>query len=478
MKPKNLLRILLFLAICFGAFSTGSQVNAKSDTQSATPPAVQIVTRGLTYWDAIYIGNVSSTRYENWPFTFADAYSFSITATTTSGDLVPQLTLFDLNGNEISTTTNVLVSTQPAGNYSVQVQPVSGSGTYSLTIRQVAATPAPPPTSTPLPVNTVTPVATNTPIATSTPVATNTPASTSTPAPTIVASATPSLVATPTVSNTSTPSSAFVTTTLNPPTIIVGGTSTATVNLNNIPAGGYASAEFTCTYNPLLIEVGNITDSGLFGTDAVMVVSGPQNGSFIVAIAGSNGQKATSGGAAFTFSALGLQIGQSVVDCQARASVGNLALVTIPSTAVTLNVISAQGTFSGQVLANKTVTVTLYNPDSSVAGTINANVDGTFSLSVPSGTYTAVASASGYLKAQGSVIITSGNITTFQPISLPAGDIDGNDVIDQFDALTIGINYNGSTPAAADLNNDGIINVLDMEILAGNYRQSGALAWQ
>jgi hypothetical protein len=173
-----------------------------------------------------------------------------------------------------------------------------------------------------------------------------------------------------------------------------------------------------------------------------------------------------------------LQIGQAVIDCQTRASVGNLALITIPSSPATLNTISAQGTLAGQVHANKSVTVTLYRADSSVAGTVIANVDGTFSLSVDAGSYTAVASAPGYLKAQGTVNITSGNTVTLQTINLLAGDIDGNDVIDQFDALTIGINYNGSTPAAADLNNDGTINILDMELLAANYRQSGALAWQ
>lgn len=466
MKSKNLFRIITFLAICFSAFNAGSQVYAKGNAQTATPPAVQIVTRGLTYWDAIYIGNVNSTRYENWPFSFAEAYSFSITATTTSGDLVPQLTLFDGNGNEISTTTNVLTSTQPIGNYSVQVQPVSGSGTYSLTIRQIAATPTPPPTSTL--VSTSTPLPTNTPAPTGTAVATNTPDPT--------ASSVPST--TPTVSNTATPSSAFITTNFTPATIVVGATSTGTVSLNNIPPGGYASVEFTCTYNPLFVEVSNITDSGLFGIDAVMVVNGPQNGSFIVAIAGSNGVKALTSGAAFSFSAKGLQISQSAVDCQTRVSIGNLSLVTIPSTPSNLNIISAQGTLAGQVLANKVVTVTLYNPDSSVAGTLNVNVDGTFSLSAPAGTYTAVASAPGYLKAQGSVIITSGNTTTLQVISLLGGDINGDDVIDQFDALTIGINYNAAIPAAADLNNDGVINVLDMEILASNYHQSGALAWQ
>ena len=99
-------------------------------------------------------------------------------------------------------------------------------------------------------------------------------------------------------------------------------------------------------------------------------------------------------------------------------------------------------------------------------------------MTASAGTYTVVASAPGFLKAQGSPVLTAGATTTLQTVSLLAGDIDGNDVIDQFDALTIGINYNLAAPAAADLNNDGIINVLDLELLAANYHQSGALVWQ
>ena len=33
-------------------------------------------------------------------------------------------------------------------------------------------------------------------------------------------------------------------------------------------------------------------------------------------------------------------------------------------------------------------------------------------------------------------------------------------------------------PAAADLNNDSLINVLDLELLARNYRGTGPVAWQ
>ncbi len=134
-------------------------------------------------------------------------------------------------------------------------------------------------------------------------------------------------------------------------------------------------------------------------------------------------------------------------------------------------------TLTGQVLASKLVTITLYNPDSSIAASTTANPDGTFSLTAPGGTYTVVATAAGFLSAQGPVTLVSGNTSSKPVISLLAGDIDGNSVIDQLDALTIGMNYNNTTPAAADLNNDGIINVLDLGLLAENYGASGALAW-
>lgn len=317
--------------------------------------------------------------------------------------------------------------------------------------------------------NTVVPTPTNTTIPS--PTNTTVPNPTNTPVPTVIG---PS--ATPTVPS----GSASVAIGLSPSSVDVGGSSTASVSLNTVPAGGFASAEFTCTFNSTIVEVSNITVTSLFGTDPATAINGPQNGSFIVAIAGSNGNKATTDGAAFTFAAKGLQAGQSAIDCQARVSTGNLVLSTIPSTPANLVVGSTptQGTLAGQVLADKPVTVTLYDSGNATVGSVAANPDGTFSLLSAAGTYTAVASAPGYLKAQASVNITSGNTTTLPTISLLAGDIDGNDVIDQFDALTIGINYNGSVPAEADLNNDGTINVIDLEILARNYRKTGPLAWQ
>jgi hypothetical protein len=282
-----------------------------------------------------------------------------------------------------------------------------------------------------------------------------------------------------------------VSTILNQPNVNVGEFATVNVNLNNVPAEGYTSAEFTCTYNPALLEVSNIVISNLFGADPVSAVSGPQNGSFIVAIAGSGGNRATTSGTAFTFSVKGLQAGQTSLECTARVSRGDNVLVgilslgaanltigaSVPTPTLTPTPLPAP-VVTGRVLASKPVTVRLYNADNSVAASVVANADGTFSLTAPAGTYAITASADGFLGAQGFATLIAGSAGTMPTVSLAAGDVDNNGVIDQLDALSIGMSYNTNIPPAADLNNDGTINVLDLELLALNYRKSGAIAWQ
>ena len=136
------------------------------------------------------------------------------------------------------------------------------------------------------------------------------------------------------------------------------------------------------------------------------------------------------------------------------------------------------GTLNGKALASKVVTINVYNADNVLVGTGSVSADGTFEFSAASGINSVIASASGFLSAQRSVTVTDGSTLTLPPVTLIAGDIDNNDVIDQFDALTIGMNYNRAAPAEADLNNDGIINVLDLELLARNYRTSGPITWE
>ena len=508
--------------------------------------------------------------------------------------------------------------------------------------------------------------------------------------------ATPTPSPTP-VPTTPTPSGPYVSTTVDWFDINAGDTALATVRLNNVPVEGYTSVEFTCTYDPAILEVSNIIVAELFGVDPAVAINGPQSGNFIVAIAGSHGSKATSSGIAFTFNAKGLQAGHSDLECKARVSYGDNQLTEIPSIGTFINVSGGtvptptststpvpspvpsstpvptepienwltftnatygfqfkypsmativpdgndtftridlpftQGTnltekylevivsenadpcqsplaaqsmletsetvvmngisflkqtggdagagnlhqwvaystardnacvsldfilhslnpdnfpvpppvfdyaaetavfgqmvstytwltitptdtptptlaplgewkvpvnqirgwvspvwidqqsiavfcrLTGQVFASKPVIINLMQSDGSILSAITADTDGTFTLSAPSGTYTVVAFASGFLHAQASISLTDGTTTTLPPINLPAGDIDANSVIDQFDAISIGMNYNTAEPTAADLNSDSIINVLDLELLAGNYRKTGPIVWQ
>lgn len=411
MRFKYLFRSFVLIAMLLGVMGGSQQVQARAGSENVR--AVEIIMRSLTYWDAVYSGNVNSNRYEKWPLSFADSHIFSVSASPTNGNLTPLLLLLDVNGNELSRSVGTLTSSQPAGNYYVQVQPEAGSGSYSMTIREMVTT---------------------------------------------------------------------VTTVLDPPNFVVGGTSAANVSLNDVPASGYTAAEFTCTYDPALVEVSGITaNTDLFGADAVTAVNGPSNGKFIVAIAGSNGHKAVANGAAFTFNLKGLQVGETSIECTARVSVGDNTLTGIPSAgAAPIMVtppISTDGTLTGKVTASKPVTISLL-AEGATPITASANPDGTFSIKAPAGNYVVVAESEGFLNAQGAVTIVVDKTTHMEDVTLPGGDIDGNDVIDQFDAMTIGMSYNTAIPPAADLNNDGTINVLDLEIVASNYRKAGALEWK
>lgn len=413
-------------------------------------PDLQIVLRDPITWDTLYTGSVDAYRYEKWPFVLSETQNFTLTATGITAGLTPVIVLLDANGNEIARGTGTLTTTKPAGSYFVLIQPGSGQGFYNLILQK----------------NTLPP-----------------------------------------------PDEPYVYTDIPTTTINVGETAIATVYLGNVPPEGYASAEFTCTYNANLVKTSDIVIASLFGTDPAVAISDPQNGSFIVAIAGSNSQKATTSGAVFSFKVTGLQAGQAMIDCKARVSKGDNSLINITSIATNLTILDAaapapapesapasapesapapapspdtappsqspaSSLLAGQVLANKAVTINLYNTDNSLAASVPANADGTFSLTILAGTYTITASASGFLSAQGSAVLIAGETSTKPTISLKAGDIDGNGVIDQFDAMSIGMNYKTASPDTANLNGDDIINFLDLEILAANYRAVGALTWE
>ena len=270
---------------------------------------------------------------------------------------------------------------------------------------------------------------------------------------------------------------------IDPASATLGETAVVTVSLNDIPAEGYASAEITCTYPVDLVSVGNTTEKGLFGDDPVVASVGAVNGTMIYAIAGKNGTKATVGGALIDFDITALALGEATLNCVAKVSTGDGTLTELAPVSAALNIVEEEGTINGVAVANKAVTVTLTDSEGTVIATANPDATGVFSISAPPGTYTLTAGASGYLNAENTaVVVVAGEITDMVAITLLAGDISGDagvpdGVVDQLDAMSIGMNYNLATPEIADLNADGIINVLDLELIADNYLVTGPQPW-
>ncbi|MCK6581896.1 MAG: carboxypeptidase regulatory-like domain-containing protein [Anaerolineales bacterium] len=415
MKLKNLIRAAILLAMLVSIHGTGLQAFAQGNSTNYL--GAQIIIRSTTFWDAVFNGTVNVNRFERWSLQLVNPENFTISVITTSGALTPDIYLLDANENQIALANGTLSSAALTTN-----QP---AGDYFIQIQPQSGEGT-------------------------------------------------YLMEISRAGQVVEPTASVV---LNPAVTQIGGNATGTVMLSNVPASGYSSAEVTCSYDPALIQISNITDSGLFGSDPAVAIFGPASGSFVFAVAGSNGQRAASDGALFTFTITALAAGQADINCVVRVSAGGV-LTTIASSPVTLVIEEPTATLNGTVLAAKPVTVTLYRPNTTVEATASADTNGNFTMTALAGSYTVVASAPGFLRAQGSLVLTAGATKTMQTISLLAGDIDGNDVIDQFDALTIGLNYNLAAPAAADLNNDGTINVLDLELLAANYRETGPLAWQ
>src|SRR5258707_308395 len=183
-----------------------------------------------------------------------------------------------------------------------------------------------------------------------------------------------------------------VSTSVPPTSLNVGESALVTVSLNNVPADGYTSAEFTCTYDPNLLESSNVAVAGLFGADPAVAMNGPTNGSFIFAIAGSNGNKATTSGTAFTFNVKGLLAGQAAIECTARVSKGDNVLTSLSSTgAASLSVVGVAPTFTPIASATPVFTST---PNGSATATSTPNGSAT-ATSTPDGSATVTSTPNG-----------------------------------------------------------------------------------
>ena len=100
--------------------------------------------------------------------------------------------------------------------------------------------------------------------------------------------------------------------------------------------------------------------------------------------------------------------------------------------------------------------------------------DGRFSVSILEGDYTVEVSAPGFLLARKlGVEVIAGQVAELDPVTLIAGDVDADGDIDREDLRIVSATLPGqSQNSPADLNDDGVVDVVDLALLAKNLVRS------
>lgn len=126
-------------------------------------------------------------------------------------------------------------------------------------------------------------------------------------------------------------------------------------------------------------------------------------------------------------------------------------------------------------------------------GPVTSNAAGVYNLpNLPTGTYTVRATYSGYLPSEKTGIAISANALTItiETVTLRGGDVNGDNAINILDigsiiskfgraSVTVG-SYSAAScggDEAVDINDDGLINISDLAIAAGNWGLVGPTRW-
>ena len=145
--------------------------------------------------------------------------------------------------------------------------------------------------------------------------------------------------------------------------------------------------------------------------------------------------------------------------------------------------LQARTSGTGGNVGHGLVVVTLTSGSTTVRGSVRQ--DGTFSIpKVPAGTYTATASAQGYLSAQRTGVVVGAGTTALQAVELRTGLVNTDTAvnINDISATVASFGVTSATRLDAqgrfvDANGDGAININDISAVGSNVGQSSPTAW-
>jgi hypothetical protein len=321
--------------------------------------------------------------------------------------------------------------------------------TASETVDVLAPTPTPTPTDTPSPTPTDTP----------SPTPTNTPTPTPTPAP------------------------AVVTVPDQLETNLCSLLDTSIVRLENI--SNLAQVEIEITYDPLIIQVIDsdpdqagvqVGVSSVFEPDTVTENDVDTFLGTIRVIAGTAGVPVLTGSAdLLSINWRPQRVGTSTVAIE--------SLTLTDATGQTSSPPVQDGTVDVQFVTNCLNGVVNLEGSAEHGGVLVTNAAGDRTVSLPDGRYRISASDSlsfekaGYVSAEADVsqavaAAAEGQTITVAEVTLPAGDVTGDNVVNILDMAYLASKY-GTADPLADLTGDGRVDILDLALCAANFWQTG-----
>ncbi len=158
--------------------------------------------------------------------------------------------------------------------------------------------------------------------------------------------------------------------------------------------------------------------------------------------------------------------------------------VTIPNIIIGkagAGIITGRVRRQGARKGNANTSIIAYSMNEQKVSSTLTDYEGEFKLEVPTGSsYLVRAAYPGYLNAQRNSVYVVGAEVDIGSVSLVGGDVNGDNNINILDIVKIVNDYGttGHDPSVAvDINDDGIVNIYDLTIAAGNFNRAGPTNW-